>query len=476
MPVHPIVGKLGVTILGESGASATHYWDSGSDMLPKKNMADDQTSKDSQEDTVDRSISVWRQMLSGWVFKFIVLPLISIAVSGVLLSRITDWWGGPKAYHVYVVGDFSGPDRQTPDEIWEGISKTFDGKASIDDIPVSLQRVDDKGSIENAKKLSEKLVERSDTLMVIGHMTSSKSLVALPAYFQAEPPIPVILPVETNPNVIPPIISENRQYYPVLRFSPTDREQARTAAQLAFEKRKDAKAFWIIDDATNFTYSRFLTREFIAALQEKKQVAVLLSSSMMLPSLDTLTKFNIDCIFFIGIWSNALVLLEQVNTLWAKSTPPMVILSDAVVEEAMLLKPIQTKLADVYVTHPLPANIYQKDGYVSQGRDIGAIINHLLADTDLYFAEEMQRQSWLSYWFKWLLKMHDVADARQVLRSVMENAAIWDDRHFDGELGEYVFNKDGLRENTRFHIWQLSVNESDENRNVFKEVKLRSAR
>ncbi|SFE37081.1 ABC transporter substrate-binding protein [Nitrosomonas sp. Nm166] len=443
-------------------------------------MADDQTSsKNSQEDTTGRPASKGRQMLSKWASTFIILPLIGMAISAVLLSRIAEWWAGPKAYHVYVVGDFSGQNRQIADELWKGISEEFE-KTSINNIPVNLQRIDDKGSTENAKMLSGKLAERVDTLMVIGHMTSSKSLMALPAYLQTEPPIPVILPIETNPNLLPPTIAENHQYYPIFRFSPTDKEQAKTAAELALAerlskennaKRDNVKAFWIVSDPTNPTYSDFLINEFIAALQEKKQVTVLLSSSMTLPSWDILK--NIDCIFFIGKWSNARVLLEQVGTLWTDSPLPRIILSDTVVEAAIFNRiQTETKLPELYITHPMPVDNFQKDGYAKRGRDIGSIVNDLLADTSLHFAEEMQRQSLVHYWLKQLFNIRYVTDARQVLRIVMERAAIWDNRRFAGELDEYVFNKDGLRENSRFHIWHLS--EFTEDKNIFKEIDLKS--
>lgn len=82
----------------------------------------------------------------------------------------------------------------------------------------------------------------------------------------------------------------------------------------------------------------------------------------------------------------------------------------------------------------------------------------------------MKRQNWVFYWAKQLLKKHHVTDARKVLRSVMERAVIWENRRFDGKLDEYVFNKDGLRENTYFHIWQLEADASkSDNRKRFKD-------
>lgn len=430
---------------------------------------------ESKENTMTHPASRWGEMLRGWVFKFIVLPFIGIAVGSIIITRIYENVFGPKAYYVHVIGDFSGQGSQIADQIWEGISKTFDPSlTTINDIPVILKRIDDKGSVENARKLSEKLAERPDTLMVIGHMTSSKSIEALPAYLQVEPPIPVILPVETNPNLLPPKIGMHRQYYPIFRISPSDRDQAKTSAEFALSKNKGAKSFWIIKDETNPTYSHFLINEFIHVLQEKKQVSVLLSSSMEIPALDVLRKFNIDCIFFTGEWSTAQILLQQIATIWTDKQPPMIIMSDSVVKESTF-KGAQTKF-DFYITHPMPADQYQEnDGYVLYGRDIGYIVNDLLADTNLHFTEEMELESWMLYWSKWLLKMHRVTDARHVLRSVMERAAIWDNRRFVGKLGDYVFNKDGLRENARFHIWRFSKEKSNEHLSFFEEVSLELA-
>ena len=49
----------------------------------------------------------WRSVFS-WFDKFILIPLAGILISSVILVRLTEFWTGPPAYKIYVIGNLVG--------------------------------------------------------------------------------------------------------------------------------------------------------------------------------------------------------------------------------------------------------------------------------------------------------------------------------------------------------------------------------
>lgn len=402
----------------------------------------------------------WRSVFS-WFDKFILIPLAGILISSVILVRLTEFWTGPPAYKIYVIGNFSVQSK-VADAIWQGFSQKVQAGLKIDGVPIQVERTDDKGNPAHAKNIADKLASRSDTLLVIGHLFSSQTQAALPAYLDASPPIPVILTVETNPHLVPLRLTDDLAYYPLFRLSPTDKEQAHTAAQ--FVVRKGKKSLWVVHDAINPAYSDYLVREFIADIQRLGQAVVLTSSISSMPSVETLRQLKIDGVFFAGNWSNALVLTQHIKAGW--SQPPLILLSDAAVEEE-LLQYGHTAVNGVYVSNAMHADQYQKDGYQAYGQDAALIVNDVIADANMRFTDIMKERGWLRYWVKWILKIRRVSDARRAVKAVMERAAIWDLHSFKGVLGEYEFGNDGTRANAAFHIWRVHANKDKQG---FREV------
>src|SRR5262249_10059576 len=137
----------------------------------------------------------------------------------------------------------------------------------VNDVDVQLEQVDDLGEPTNAQRISEALAVTNDTLMVVGHVASTQTRAAIPAYLlKANPPVPLIMTTETNPNLLPPRASP-QTYYPVFRLSPTDDDQAKKAVEFAMSK--GAKTFWVIEDPTNPVYANFLARKFVENVHER---------------------------------------------------------------------------------------------------------------------------------------------------------------------------------------------------------------
>lgn len=386
--------------------------------------------------------------------KYIIGPSIMGIISIIVIDRAIGWWRGPEFYKIYVIGDLRDGASK---EISEGIKKKGDQNLKIDEVKIEIQEVDDRGDPRNATEISSSLAKANDTLMVVGHGSSTQTKAALPNYLRANPPIPVILTTETNPDLLPPEVLRDG-YYPLFRLSPTDDVQAKSAVEYAI---RESTAFWVVEDTSNSVYSKYLALEFINKAQQAGKAVLLWSTNSTIPSVETFKALRINCVFFAGPWSNALILIRQIKAISSGEKMPMIILSDASVDQN-LIDQGKDDVEGVYLTHPLKASQYKDQGYELYGKDAYAVVEELIKDANAGFASIMKKQNRLSYWSKRLLKIHRVSDARFAIKSVMEDA-VMNRRTFNGTLdGKYIFKKDGTREEAHFHVWQIKNRKFEE--------------
>lgn len=386
-----------------------------------------------------------------WAFskKFIIPGLIGIVVSVALLGRATDWWRGPSEYKIYIVGDFR-PSFQATKEVRQGFEEGGDPKTQIDGIPLRIEERDDSGDPVRAAEVASELIGRDDTLLVVGHLVSTQTEAALPYYLKkAMPQVPVVLVTETNPNLMPP--GTTNEKYPILRLSPLDNKQAEQAAD--FAQRRGARNFWVVEDTSNPTYSRYLALEFIKQVQSRGNKVLLWSNNMMVPSADTLRAFNIDCVFFAGEASKALILIRQIRAIkWAQK-PPSIILSDWCADPKLISEGGADVGQGVYLTNPLDANDYSVTGkgYVPAGELARSIVDQVLEDAGRRYRSSQARNSLFRYGLQKALNIHRVVDARRTIIEVLRE-------HHSFSSGEIQFNDDGNRIDpaAKFHIWTIA--------------------
>jgi hypothetical protein len=125
--------------------------------------------------------------------------LLSAVLLTSFINRLIDYSMGPSAYFVYLVGDFSDKNRQ---QLRVDFEKERKPDLKIDGIEIHFVTLEAKE--KDAEKFSQKLANKPDTLLVIGHLSTTASANALPNYLNANPPVPVILALETNPELLPP--------------------------------------------------------------------------------------------------------------------------------------------------------------------------------------------------------------------------------------------------------------------------------
>jgi branched-chain amino acid transport system substrate-binding protein len=440
----------------------------------------------------ESKIRRWAERLWAFFHTAVVVPLILGLISIAVVGRVIDWLTGPKAYFAYVVGDFSDPNVQ---RFWHEVDDKRNSGFSIGGTDIKILPLSAKE--RDAGKISSKLSEKVYTLMVIGHTSSTASLHALPNYLSAKPPIPVILPLETNPELLPPEVETT--YAPVFRLSPTDDRQAEKAADFMLDQ--NAKAIWVIEDAiTNTVYSRYLVSELVKQIDMKTnrhQVAikgdnkcttenmiatntgrpaaaqqncdfvqskdrgrvVLWTTNINAPSPDLPKKLNIDWIFVAANPRNCLMISRQIRNLYDKTLEkkPNLLLSNSCVSEKILSES-GDELKEVFLTHHMLASEYDRGGYGYRGQQAFSLFKQLIETADSDFDElKCKRPSIYEYILchgRQFLGWHSVSDARSAISASMQNAAMNGKLFLLGDE-EYRFNPDGtIKENT-FHVWKV---------------------
>jgi ABC-type branched-subunit amino acid transport system substrate-binding protein len=391
-------------------------------------------------------ISIAWNLLSKWI----VLPLVGALVGVMLIGRITDRFIGPKSYKVVIVGNFR-EGGLVAQQVLKGIGDVDKLLGKIDDVNVEVAQSDDFGDPSNAHLKAVELASRSDTLMVVGHFSSTQTKAALPAYLRsAKPQIPVILTTETNPTLLPP--ASEGMYDPVFRLSPTDDQQAETAAKFGIDQ--GATAFWVVADVANPVYSDYLAGRFSEQVLKSSKNVVLWTNNLSFPPIDVIRTLKVDWVFFAGGWRDALILVRQL-----KATPEgrkiRVLLSDGSVDKR-LIEQGGTDVEGVYLIHPMRAESYNSaNGYSEYGTNASELTKQLLNSAAERFGDLASRNSGFGYSIRRILGLHRITDARNAVVQVMNDSTDTVSFNLTGRDQCVFQKKDGLCATAQFHVWQV---------------------
>jgi hypothetical protein len=152
--------------------------------------------------------------------------------------------------------------------------------------------------------------------------------------------------------------------------------------------------------------------------------------------------------FFAGDETHAMTLIDQIGSIRWMSTP-RIMLSDWSVGPHLI--PKEGKAVEgVYLFHPLDANVYNSAQYAWYGSQAREVVEHLVRDADSRFSQSLSSQEPVSYFFKRLLNIHRVGDARLAIGAIMT------ERHtYQTQSLTYAFDHDGASSTSVFHIWQV---------------------
>lgn len=351
---------------------------------------------------------------------------------------------GPEKYLIYVVGDFTDP---TAKMVKNRLDSSLRKNLSIDNVPIDLikREICDNGDPERAEEIATSLSKKNDILFIVGHFYSSTTKKAIPKYMMPDPPIALILTTETNPYLISSAINSNdennnHEYAPIYGLSPDDINQAKTAVDFA---EKQASRFWIIHDTENEVYSNFLAQEFKMQMQRKNNKKVLLyTDNTYIPTLETFEELEIDGVYFAGDWKNALVIMNQINSILKNQRKPFILLSDGCVDEE-LLKQGDNAIENVYLTYPLTPQQFYTENLGVYGKNAAKEINEIITEANNHYKESL-----ISNW----LGINRVKYAREAIQNAMKE--MYDNEH---------------RIASSFIVWQV-VNDSIENKYLYKQI------
>jgi hypothetical protein len=404
--------------------------------------------------------------LAGWIKEKALIPVLVFVVGIVVLDPIKGWWSGPHAYKIYLVG------KQENKEI----AKIFSGfklgskldSLKIDDVDVVVEEIEDD---RNAPDVAKELAARDDTLLVIGHVYSQRTIDALPVYMGASPAIPLIATKETNPDLLRlvPACAKGISDCPLIQMSPTDDEQASDAVDFALKKLRAqnqaaSRRFLIVkqdNDADNKSYVDYLTSRYqglLARPEYTQQGSVLVGTVNIVDAnsyvqiITTVQTLKPDCLLFVGQFPAAQQFLSAFQDVSkGLSSQPIIMLPDAAINPAILEKGFGP-IASVYATYPLSSSQYAEPDSIL-GRDAYAIIREIVKDVGPH-RPILLGTTW-KYRLRRLLQMHRVTDARSALDIVMI-AGVKASRTFVGPTNnEYRFVSPYRRVGAKFHVWNI---------------------
>jgi ABC-type branched-subunit amino acid transport system substrate-binding protein len=377
----------------------------------------------------------------------VLSPLIGSLIGIVIISRLTGIFTGPDNYVIYFVGPLGG------DTSLLKMENTFRAAPahSLNGVPVKFEELDDSGDPAIAHSIAAQLAKRNNTLLVVGHVLSSTTKEALPIYMNANPPIPVILTTETNPQILPSSTDPDQEY-PVFRLSPTDDDQAKCAFE--FARKQHGTKFWVVEDAGNAVYSRYLAEKFLEEAQNNRTAVLLFSSIMNLPSAQTVDHLGTEWVFLAGDWRSALTLIRETRASGMSGKVRFILSDSSATQE--LLDNGGPEVEGVYLMHQLKASVFRSNnqGYGVYASYALEIIDRLLKKADQRFSELARQEVGAAYLMRKLLQVHRVSDARAVLDKCMIRSMTSPYRLSNGEV--FRFRKEGTREDARFNVWRIA--------------------
>ena len=412
----------------------------------------------------DRRVKFQYKYMASRLWKYLKRFIFFIG-SGFLLwlfiTIVEAWLQGPESHTIYFVGKLSD---KTISDVYEGLRKEIkEKKLKIDGIPVNVTSRDDYGDPYLAGILARKIAQEKDVLMIVGHGYSSTSKRALPEYLAQQPMIPVILVRETNPDFLPGFCSSPRFVCPVIRLSPTDEDQARTAVKHAIQE--NATSFLVVRDSENPVYSNYLANQLVSEIHKSKNYVALSTTDSAVIYPEMIRKLNVDWAFFVGDYHKALILIRQIKRhekLSQTSTEAMhrsvgITLSDWSATRKLLAIG-GNDVNGVYLTHPRSAREISDDGYINFGIDTAWMIENILEEANDTLKEQAD---WLSK-RKRRFGRYSISEARAAIVDSVKRFAEGKstrDLKLSPSGEDYTFDddtkKNGRLKRGRFHVWRI---------------------
>jgi len=395
-----------------------------------------------------------------------VVPFLIVIFGIVFLDPVREWWIGPKQYKVYMVGSEKNEEIK---RLFRGINLGSKLQTlQIDDVDVVVEDVDDQGA--NSVPTARDLAGRNDTLLVIGHVSSQRTIDALPVYMQAQPPIPLLATKETNPDLLKKVDwCKGPLDCPLLQMSPTDDQQAVDTINFALRRlrpqnqSKPSVRFLVVKqiNEANKAYADYLTAKYETLLSSPSYISKgalhvgtvnIVDAKDIAQTISTIESMEPSCLLYVGnfIIANQFLGLFQ-EKFPEPSTRPLIMLSDASINPQVLKQGFGA-LDNVFATYPLSSAEYRETESIL-GRDASSIVQELIRRAGPH--RPMAKIDNWKYEIRRALRMHRVTDARRALSAALEEMVISGDAVTGPTNNSYSFSFPFRRKDANFHVWQI---------------------
>jgi hypothetical protein len=313
------------------------------------------TRRTSPKDVTRRILGLikhWASQHTGeilWAFVFAVL-------AGYVFALYSE---EPKPYKIYVVAD-SDTDSETLKMLQTEDQKSEFTRIGGVKVQVQLEILPhvDQNS-RTAAKIAQKLVEASDTLLVIEHGRSQNIEDSVRAYFGARPQIPLITTVATDDDLLTlcrknpsqtstmetnqgdscfdgywfdALTQNNEAFAPLLQISPTNLVQGSSAVQFAVQRGNKHRFLIVLgNDPNDQSYTDNMKNAYSAAIHDAHAELVGVLRMNELPSSD-FESLRPDCVLYAGGSGEAQTLFNHLLAVKRRGAEFSLMLSDSVIQ------------------------------------------------------------------------------------------------------------------------------------------------
>ena len=104
------------------------------------------------------------------VWKWIGIPLVSTILAIFVIGRLVNLFTGPESYCVYLVGDFTDENLKN---LKDAFSRQWEKTKRLEIGGIKINLKYQSAKEKDAEIVSTKLANENNTLMVIGHLSST---------------------------------------------------------------------------------------------------------------------------------------------------------------------------------------------------------------------------------------------------------------------------------------------------------------
>ena len=206
--------------------------------------------------------------------------------------------------------------------------------------------------------MAQKLVDASDTLLVIEHGRSQKIENSVQTYFAARPQVPLIATVATDDDLLAPCresqsfvatetnrasscfdgywvnaVTQSKQpFAPLLQLSPTNQVQGASAVQFAVQRGKRRFLVVLGNDPNDQSYTDNMNNSYSTAIRSAHAKVVGVFRMNALPKDSDFDNLKPDCVLYAGGFGEAQTLFNRLSAMKSEGPEFTVMLSDSVIQ------------------------------------------------------------------------------------------------------------------------------------------------